>query len=131
MEQQKRNPYEHKVFLYTSDCTTCGSIFPDGETVLRGLIDKAGKSLVVKQITLYHGWKAESDSIANRLNMTVPFFWDYDTDKVLSWKEAYDVAYDEKETPTFTFNKRNVESFLGGNNGQETQESESNNSKEN
>lgn len=131
MEQEKRNPYKNKVFLYTDDCTTCGSIFPDGEILLRGLIKEANKELTVKQVTLYHGWKAESDSIANRLGVTIPFFWDYDTDTALGWKEAYDVTYDEDDTPTFLLNKENIENFLGGNNGQKEEKSESNYSEAN
>lgn len=106
----KKSPYENKVFLYTESCTFCGDAFPSDEKILRGVVKKAKKELVVKQTTLFHGWRDEAASLSSRFGIEVPFYFDYDSDSVISWKEVYTETGNERNP--FSFNKKVFEDFL-------------------
>ena len=109
MEKPK---YQNKVFLYTDKCAICGSVFPTQESVLRGIFEINEKELIVKQITLFSGWREEAKSLSKRLDIEVPFFWDYDTDTAIKWGDIYERT-DNKYSPV-ELNKEALDSFLGG-----------------
>lgn len=111
---RKANPYENKIFLYTEECTICGDAFPSDEKFLRGAVKAAGKELVVKQVTLFHGWNEEAKSLSSRFGISIPFYFNYDSDKVISWNRVYEKT-DNKYKPV-VFNKEVFEEFLGGEN---------------
>lgn len=125
---KRKNPYENKVFLYTEECVLCGDAFPSDERFLRGAVQAAGKELVVKQITLFHGWREEAASLSRRFNISAPFYFDYDSDSVIEWNKVYEKT-DNKYNP-LSFNKKVFEEFLGGKNAQ-AGESESSDAKAN
>lgn len=110
----KGKPYVNKVFLYTDECAICGSAFPSDEALLRGSIEKAGKELIVKQISLYHGWREEANSLKRRFEIDVPFYFDYDNDDVISWHEVYKETGNEFKP--VEYQREVFERFLGGNN---------------
>lgn len=125
---KQKSPYENKLFLYTEECAICGSAFPSDEPQLRGIVEAHGRELVVKQVSLFHGWRDEATSLKNRLGIEVPFYWDYNTDKAISWHDIY-----EKTGNRFKpveLNKEKLEEFLGGNN-EKARKSEGSNSEEN
>lgn len=111
---EKRNLYKNKIFLYTGECAICGNVFPSDEALLRGSIEKAGKELVVKQVSLYHGWREEAKSLSNRFGVEVPFYYNYDTDEVVSWHEVYNETGNTYKP--VEYNRAVFERFLGGKN---------------
>lgn len=107
------NPkYQNKVFLYTDKCAICGSVFPNQEAALRGIFEINEKELVVKQVSLFYGWQEEANKISKMLDISIPFFWDYDSNTAIEWGDVY-VKSDNQYSPV-ELNKEALDSFLGG-----------------
>lgn len=87
------DPNKNHIFYYTNECAMCGHAVLDDAGQLREEIQKAGYFFTIKEVPLFHGWKAEAKAIGEEL----PFFYNYDTQTVAK----YDVLIkDHKRTTT-------------------------------
>lgn len=72
------DPNKNHIFFYTNDCAMCGHTVLDDAGELREIIKQAGYFFTVKEVPLFHGWKAEAANIG----VDLPFFYNYDTQTV-------------------------------------------------
>ena len=72
----------NKTYIYTTECKLCGhtDAFAEVATKLQAL----GKSVEVRQTTLWAGWAEEAEEIG----LELPFIYDYDTKQSLTIEEA-------------------------------------------
>lgn len=126
---KEKSQFENKVFLYTNDCTYCGDVFPSDEAKLRGLVEKAGKELYVKSVSLFHGWKEEAKLLEESFKVKVPFYYDFSENKVISWNKVYKRT--ENKYKPVELDAEAFREFLGGKKDVEARKSESFDSTEN
>ena len=79
---------ENKVYFYTKECSLCNHAFPSFiEGKIRKFFVDNNKNLIIKQISLFDGWRIEATNILSNTNKEIPFF--FYKGNILELKDSY------------------------------------------
>lgn len=77
------DPNKNHIFYYTMNCAICGKAVLDDNDKFRKIIKDYGYEFEIREVPLYHGWKAEVSNIGEE----PPFFYNYDTQTVAKYSD--------------------------------------------
>lgn len=93
IDNRKNNPNRNKAFIYTKECKLCGST-REYDSIIQAFQNK-GFSVVVKQISLFDGWKTEASKLSSKLGLELPFVWFFNTQKGKTIEDAKEFGIDD------------------------------------
>ena len=85
--QKEIDPNSGKTFIYTESCRMCGTDERIDPVVK--MIKEGNQKPVVKQLSLWVGWRREAGAISEKTGVDLPFVFCYDTQKAISLDEAH------------------------------------------